>query len=245
MYKDILNRIEHRDHPLPAGPWLMTQRWDHLLFMHLPVSKNIMKSLIPEGLELDTYNDKAWITIIPFKVNNMRLRKVPPVPFMNSYLELNVRTYVIKNGLPGIYFFSLDANMLSAVLGARVGTIPYFYAKMSMKRMGSTYHYNSRRRGSSKAVFKGSYRPLSAPAQPKKHSLSYWLLERYFMWSHRGKQLYRVGIHHLQWEVMDVEVTIEKQEMMPFLPAEAVIGNPIFHYAHSKRVLFWPIKKED
>ncbi|WP_281252721.1 DUF2071 domain-containing protein [Halobacillus hunanensis] len=30
---------------------------------------------------------------------------MPPIPFLKSYLELNVRTYVKHNGLSGIYFF--------------------------------------------------------------------------------------------------------------------------------------------
>ncbi|WP_084268630.1 YqjF family protein [Oceanobacillus damuensis] len=181
MSNDILNTTEHRDDRLPKGAWLMTQKWEHLLFMHLPVSREVIKEFIPDGLELDTYHDKAWISIIPFQVNHMRLRSMPPIPFLHSYLELNVRTYVKRNGVKGIYFFSLDANQLLAVIGARIATIPYHYAKMKMNKKKGFFHYESIRKGKTKANFKGAYRPISEPYYPDKESLSSWLLERYYM----------------------------------------------------------------
>lgn len=242
MYKAIRNNTEHRECPLPHGPWVMTQKWDHLLFMHLPVSKEVMKKQIPEDLEVDTFDGEAWITIIPFKISDMRLRKMPPIPFLRSFLELNVRTYVRRNGLPGVYFFSLDADKLLAVLGARIATLPYFYAKMKMKKRADTFHYSTTRRGSSDAFFKGSYHPISESYFPEKGSLTYWLLERYYLWSYKGGALFRGDIHHSQWEIHDAEAAIMKQDMIPFLP-ENVHEKPLLHYASSKRVLFWPIKK--
>ncbi|MGJ9458429.1 YqjF family protein [Oceanobacillus sp. CF4.6] len=245
MYKDILQKTEHRDDPLPDGPWLATQRWNHLLFMHLPVPKDIINKYIPMELVLDTYDGSAWITIIPFKVNNMRPRKMPPIPFLHSYLELNVRTYVKQKGVKGIYFFSLDANKLLAVLGARVATLPYFYANMKMKKKKDIFYFDSTRKGKSNASFKGSYRPTSEAYYPEKSSLNYWLLERYILWTYRNNFLFRGDIHHKRWKICDVEANIETEDMMPFLPDDTVIGNPIFHYAYSRRVLFWPIKKVD
>src|SRR5699024_3883131 len=98
MYNEILNHTEHREYPMPDGPWGMTQRWDYLLFMHLPVSNNILAPYIPKGLVLDTFEGSAWISILPFKINNMHFRDLPPIPFVHSLLELNVRTYVKRDG---------------------------------------------------------------------------------------------------------------------------------------------------
>ncbi|MFC4401746.1 YqjF family protein [Gracilibacillus xinjiangensis] len=244
MYKEILHTTDHRDKQLPGGPWLMSQRWDHLLFIHLPVSKEVMKKHIPDGLELDTYEGTAWITILPFKLSKMHFRKIPPIPFLNTFLELNVRTYVKRNDTKGIYFFSLDADKFPAVLGARAATLPYVYAKMDMKQKGNTFYYYCRRKRSSKA-FKGSYRPISEPYYPERNSLSHWLLERYFLWSKRNDSLYSVGIHHRPWKVQDVEVEIEEESILPDFAKDTIIGKPVFHYAYSRRVLFWPIKKVD
>ncbi|UJL47196.1 DUF2071 domain-containing protein [Virgibacillus sp. NKC19-16] len=244
MYKSIRKSTQHRDYPLPDSPWIMTQKWDHLLFMHLPVSQEVMKAQLTEGLELDTYDGVAWITIIPFKISDMRLRKMPPFPFLRSFLELNVRTYVRRNGRAGIYFFSLDADKLLAVLGARVATLPYFYAKMKMKKRAGSFHYSSVRRGNADAIFKGSYHPISEAYYPEKGSLTHWLLERYYFWSYKDGALFRGDIHHRQWKIRDAEATIQRQNMVPFLPENNMNEEPLLlHYASSRRVLFWPIKK--
>lgn len=239
MYDQILHTTAHRSHALPPSPWLMTQRWDHLLFMHLPVSAKAVEALIPKSLELDTYEGNAWISIIPFQINDMHLRKLPPLPYLRSLLELNVRTYVKKRDRKGVYFFSLDADKLPAVLGARIFAIPYFYAKMNNVKKDETIHYQSQRRGNQEVIFKGSYRPISEPFFPETGSLNHWLMERYFLWADRENSLYRGDIHHKPWAIQEAEVNIEKENMIPAIKREAILGDPIFHYVSSKRVLFW------
>ena len=242
MYQDILNITEHRDVPLPDGPWLMTQKWNDLLFMHLPVSTDILRERIPSGLELDTYGGEAWVSILPFRISNMRFRKMPPLPFIHSSLQLNVRTYVKRRGVPGIYLFSLDADNLPAVIGARVISLPYYYAKMSMNKKNIIYS-GCERKGTTIAAFEGSYRPISDAYYPKQSTLIHWLVERYHLWFYRKHSLYRGDVHHKPWKVCDAEVFISKQNMLTEFPQEFVTGNPIFNYAASKRVLFWSFKK--
>ncbi|WP_163528836.1 YqjF family protein [Halobacillus ihumii] len=247
MDKNIVMHTEHRDSPLPQGPWIMTQKWEHLLFMHLPVSKEIMAQHIPQGLELDTFEGKAWITIIPFKVSDMHMRKMPPIPFLKSYLELNVRTYVKHNGLSGIYFFSLDADKILAVLGARLTTLPYYCANMTLneERVGN-FHFQSARKGESNVAFKGSYRPNSTSYYPGNKSLSFWLLERYYLWTVKNGSLFRGGIHHKRWKVHNAEAAVEEfYNLISFLPKGVLSEKPLFHYAPSQRALFWPVKKTE
>src|SRR5690349_15567099 len=100
----------------PAGPWIMHQNWHDLLFAHWPVPVETLRPLIPAGLSLDTYNGEAWLGLIAFNLSGIRLRGLPPVPFTCQFVELNVRTYVIRDGKPGIYFLSLDAS--NALAGA-------------------------------------------------------------------------------------------------------------------------------
>ncbi|MBY7142504.1 DUF2071 domain-containing protein [Virgibacillus sp. NKC19-3] len=243
MYKSIRESTQHREYPIPDGPWIITQKWEHLLFMHLPIPQEVIKEHIPEGLELDTYDDKAWITIIPFKICDMRLRNMPPFPFLRSFLELNVRTYVRRNKKSGIYMFSLDAEKLLVVIGARMTTLPYFYAKIKMKQRAGAFHYSSIRRGNSDAIFQGSYRPISGAYYPERDSLAHWLLERYYVWSDQGGALFRGDIHHRPWKIHDAEATILQQNMTPFLAENSIHEEALLHYASARRVLCWPIKK--
>src|SRR4051794_23584100 len=109
MHKEF-QQLAHRPYPLPNSPWIITQVWNDLLFMHWPIEIDQIKTLIPDRLEIDSFKGSAWISIIPLLVTGMSAKWLPPIPFLNSYIELNVRTYVRYEGVPGIYFFRLHAN---------------------------------------------------------------------------------------------------------------------------------------
>src|SRR3954453_16381426 len=127
-----LREVEHRPWPLPAAPWAMGQTWEHLLFAHWRVDPEELRRLLPEGLELDTHDGEAWLGITPFRLTGLRLRGTLPLPRLSAFHELNVRTYVVADGKPGIWFFSLDADHRLAVLGARrLYRLPYHRARMS------------------------------------------------------------------------------------------------------------------
>jgi uncharacterized protein YqjF (DUF2071 family) len=115
----LLDQIEHRPYPLMKGPWVMRQVWNDLLFAHWPVPPEIMRSLIPPQLELDTFDGHAWIGVVPFHMSGIRVRGMTPIPYTSAFAELNVRTYVSYQGRPGVVFFSLDAASPPAVMAAR------------------------------------------------------------------------------------------------------------------------------
>ena len=97
----------------------MTQSWHDLLFAHWPVDARTLQEKLPSGLPLDTFDGQAWLGVVPFRMTNVAPRGVPAIPFVSSFIELNVRTYVTLHGKPGVYFFSLDANSTVAVTAAR------------------------------------------------------------------------------------------------------------------------------
>jgi hypothetical protein len=229
---------------MPKGPWLMTQMWKDLLFFNFPVPKETMDELLPAGLDLDTYDGKAWVTVIPFKITDLRMRMLPPFPYIRKFFELNVRTYVKKDGIPGIYFFSLDASKLLPVIGAKMTTLPYYYAKMNMKKKGDWFHYYSKRRGLDNPAFKGKYRPATNLFYPETSTLDHWLVERYYLWTNIGNTLLAGGIHHLPWQIAEAEVQVEHVHYPPFLSNPAAKQGMVFYYAPSMRVLFWPFKRE-
>ncbi|WP_173918245.1 YqjF family protein [Halobacillus sp. Marseille-Q1614] len=243
MYEDILSKTEYRDSPLPKGPWVFSQQWDHTLFMHHSVDKEALLPFIPAGLELDTFEGEAWISIIPFRVSGMHFRMIPKIPYLHTFLELNVRTYVKRNGVPGICFFSLDAEKLLDVLGARATTLPYYYASMNMTRKGDTFHYYSKRKGKSGALLQGTWRPVSAGYSPEKGSVANWLVERYYLWTPVNDSLYSIGVHHLPWKIHDASGHFETYNLSPLPPSAFSGGKFLLHYAEARRVLFWPMKK--
>ena len=99
----------------------MHQTWGKLLFMHWRIDAKLLRPLIPDALEIDTFDGTAWIAIAPFTMWDIRAFPpfIPPLPGLSSAHELNVRTYVHYDRVPGVWFFSLDCNSAAAVLGAR------------------------------------------------------------------------------------------------------------------------------
>src|SRR5687768_155108 len=123
------NRIAMRSRP-PGSP-LMHQTWEKLLFMHWPVPVEQIRPLIPAPLEIETFDGKAWIGVTPFKLTHLHPIPGPEIPGLNWFYELNVRTYVHHNGVPGIWFFSLDASKAIPVIAARLFyALPYMKADM-------------------------------------------------------------------------------------------------------------------
>ncbi|WP_343271042.1 YqjF family protein [Lentibacillus songyuanensis] len=242
MHNNLLTSTNHREFDLPNGPWVMTQTWENILFLHWPVSKQALKEYIPHGLELDTYNQEAWISLIPFRVRRMRLRKLPRAPYFHTFLELNVRTYVKCRGIKGVYFFSLDASKVHAVLGARMATLPYFYANMRMKKDQHTFTFESQRFGSH-AAFKASYQPTGEAFYPETNSLNYWLAERYFLWTKKQHRLYQVGIHHQPWKMQQAQVHVEQPMLPNFLSNDVLNRAPLATYTPAKVALFWMVQR--
>jgi hypothetical protein len=88
-------------------------------------------------------------------------RCCPAVPGLSQFLELNVRTYVIRDGKPGVWFFSLDAeNPIAVRLARATFNLPYMDATMSLSHDASgAIEYQSKRthRGEPSADFDASF----------------------------------------------------------------------------------------
>lgn len=118
--------------PQPVARPVMTQQWRDLAYIHWRYDPAIVQSLLPEGLEVDTFDGSAWVGLIPFSMRNIAAPGTPPIPYFGSFPEVNVRTYVRKNGIPGVWFFSLDVNrLLPAVVARATYFLPYCWGSAS------------------------------------------------------------------------------------------------------------------
>jgi uncharacterized protein len=234
----------HRPYPVSTTPWIQEQVWDDLVFAHWTVPVDVMRRAVPSQLELDLWDNKAWIGVVPFNIPKLRFRWLPTLPFVGHFLELNVRTYVTYKGKPGVYFFSLDAANILAVIGARqVYHLPYFEAQMSMERQGEWYNYHSnRKRG--KAEFVGRYRATGPMTHSARGSHEYWLTERYCLYSlNRSGNVCRAEIHHPQWDLQPAELEIQTNTMAQ-AAGFTLEGSPVtLHFSKHQDVLAWPLER--
>jgi uncharacterized protein YqjF (DUF2071 family) len=239
-----LDVTEHRSWPLPEGSWIMGQTWENLLFAHWRAPAASLRTHLPVGLELDLYENEAWIGITPFRVSGLRARGLPPLPFVSSFLEINARTYVTAGGKPGIWFFSLDASSELAVQAARYGyRLPYFRADMRAEWREGFLSYESRRRDprGAPAAFRGEYRPSGDVLDPDPRSLAHFLTERYCLYTTDGERLKRGEIHHEPWPLQAAEATIAENTM----PPEGIAlldDDPLLHFSARQDVVIWALE---
>lgn len=241
-WNQIARQTAHRPWTPPARPWIMTQTWTDLLFAHWPVPPAALRTLLPTGLALDTVDGEAWVGVIPFAIPRLAPRGAPQRLAL-AFPELNVRTYVTAEGKPGVWFFSLDAASVWAVLMARATYhLPYFWARMGVREHEGWIEYRSRRRHpGAPAVFAGRYRPIGPVFHSVSGSLEDWLTARYCLYAtDRAGRLYRGEINHPPWPLQPAEAEVATNTMAAVHGID-LAGPPLLHFARRlDMVAWWP-----
>jgi uncharacterized protein len=243
----MLDRLSIRTRP-PGWP-IMYQYWDRLLFLHWPISVELLRPHIPKRLSIDTFEGSAWIGITPFKMWGIRPVLFPAVPILSTSHELNVRTYVYLDDVPGVWFLSLEASNLLAVVGARLAFhLPYFQACMRLEARGQTLHFTSRRIhiGAPPAAFEAVWTAGEALPPAPSGSLEFFLIERYCLYAAHGDRLYRARIFHAPWPLRRATLLSYASTMMASHGLPVPSGEPLLHYqAAPLHVAIWPLQAMD
>lgn len=222
---------------LPAG----YQEWRRLLFLHWPVPVAALRPLVPAHLSLDLYEGTAYVGLVPFWVQAARPLGVPRA-FGLAFLETNVRTYVHVDGRdPGVYFFSLDAASVLAVIGARLTLgLPYFLARGRERRADDRIDYALQRRTGARPLCHVRYEvgePLG-PATPG--TLEHFLIERYLLHVQRGPTRWTVQVHHRPYPLRRARLLLLQDELVSAAGIPPPVGLPLVHYAAGVDVAIFP-----
>ncbi|HXI13295.1 MAG TPA: DUF2071 domain-containing protein [Thermoanaerobaculia bacterium] len=180
----------------------MFQNWKHLLFLHWEIPFDEIREKVPRSLDIDLFEGKAYIGLIPFTLSGVRLAMTPAIPGISSFHEVNIRTYVShKGGNPGVWFFSLDASSILAVEAARLlYHLPYYPSEIDFHgpsdQAGLCRFNSSRTLGGDAAVCRVSYAPdgPAAPASPG--TIDHFVTERYILYTEHNHVLRRARVHH-------------------------------------------------
>ena len=159
------------------------------------------------------------------------------MPGISNWPELNVRTYVSRDGKPGVWFFSLDATNVVAVEAAkRLFRLPYYRAQMRCERRADFVLYESARLG---AAFSARYRGSGDLFHAQPGSLEWFLAERYCLYATDAHgALHRAEIHHPPWPLQRAEVEIQLTSIAPL----ELSGSPLCHFSRSQDVVIWPLE---
>jgi len=180
---------------------VMLQRWHEISFFHWSCEPNVLRHRLPRGLTVDTFEGKAWLTLTPFLLVGLRPPGWPKALSL-TFPEMNLRTYVVGPSGPGIWFFSLDAARLSAVLGARTTFgLPYFWADMAVET-GPTQNFYFSRRSKAKAAI----RIEKGTRISEQSALDVFLTDRLRLYSMYFRQLITAPVEHPPWELNRVRI---------------------------------------
>lgn len=242
-----MSDLSHRPWPAPARPWVMSQVWHDLLFMHWQVPADVLTAHIPPGLTLDLYEGIAWVAVVPFWMSGITPRFMPAVSGLSRFPELNVRTYVTQQGnKPGVWFLSLDAANAIAVRLARWWfNLPYLHATMQRDLQGEKVVYHSVRTDASAATacLTGEYQPTGEPYYSTPGTLAHWLTSRYCLYTTDANgKLLRGEIQHLPWPLQNAQAHFSENTYLQAHGIPMPSSAPLLHFSKRLDVVVWGLE---
>lgn len=213
---------------------LLAFGWRHLLFANWPVKSVNLTERVPQQLTVDEYDGMGWISVIPFVNIDIRPRGVPG--FLGiDVVELNCRTYVTKEGEPGVYFFSLDAQDIPTVLGARIThRLPYYYARGAMHIEPSQISFESHRchPGDPPVQFEATYAGIGEPFVPEPGSLAAFLTERRRLYTQSSNGTLRyTDVTHEPWTLYEAAATLSTDTVFSANRLATPRADPVLYYS--------------
>ncbi len=221
----------------------LSMGWRHLAFQNYPVRPAVVDAHLPDAFDLDKHDGAAWLSIVPF--TNVAVRPTGlPARAGICLPELNLRTYVTYEGVPGVYFFSLDAHGITSVTGARLfHHLPYYYARISLETTADGVVFSSCRLhpGARPVHYEARYRadgePFAAPDDP----LVEFLLERYRLYTQAPDGTVRyTAVDHDPWTVYPATIDVEQNTLLESNGFAEPEADPVCYYSPGLDVVASP-----
>ncbi len=213
--------------------WIIAQKWSHVLFLNYEVEPQIIQETLPEGLEVDTFEGKAYLSIVPFYMSHVRFPYTPALPF-SSLWELNLRTYVQYKGQKGIYFYTLDTNhRLGQFIATRFFHLPYRVRAMNGK-VNSLYNFDALKSLELRAII--SEEKTDTP-------FDRWLTERYSLFTDDKDKIYRGDVIHKPWKLQKATLEYFNDQFSKQFGFSSEQKEFYCLYAREINVHFKPFKK--
>lgn len=227
--------------PISEQAWkpALSMRWKHLLFVHWRVPPAALRPLIPEPLQIDTYDGAAWVGFVPFVMESVRPVWLPPIPKLLDFPEANIRTYVRYGEQRGVWFFSLDAAHRLAVWAAqRFWKLPYYYAYMMWDCPAQNeIAYETVRADRRRAFARVRYRFEGEPRETEPGTLEYFLVERYTLFTGHRDTIYRGEVGHLPYAIQPATLLELEQNLTDAAGIALPNEPPLVFYAPGFGVL--------
>ena len=219
--------------PLAVRRPVMLQGWKKITYAHWPIEPDQVQSRLPSGLFVDTFGGSAWVGLVAFHMQGIRAPGTPPIPYLGTFPETNVRTYVKDSGgRHGVWFDSLDITRLVPVIVARASyRLPYMWAKMSISEHRDQLVYQTRRRwpevrGVTSTMAITRRDPIAAPSP-----LERFLTARWGLFTRLGSKLAYAPVEHEPWPLESARLDHLDDALVAAAGYRLPAAQPIVHYS--------------
>lgn len=213
-----------------------------MTFLHWPYGPETVQKLLPRGIEVDTRDGTAWVSLTPLVMEDVCVGLLPPMPGLSTFPETNLRTYVRgPDGRDGLWFLSLEADSLATVVGASiVYGVPYRWADMTVERDANRpeeIRYLSRRRIGAPAGHDVRIR-TGGPCRPSE--LDGWLTGRWRAWTTVAGRIAVASVQHEPWPLWEATTLHLEESLLAAAGLPEPAGEPIVHYSPGVNVRLGP-----
>jgi uncharacterized protein YqjF (DUF2071 family) len=220
----------------------MVHRWEWLTFLHWSYEPSVVQRLLPTGLTVDAFDGRAWVGLVPFQMW-VAPPRLPALPWLGRFCETNVRTYVRdRHGRAGVWFFSLEAARLPAVVVARTTyRLPYYWARMRLDRGPDRVTYTTRRRwpGPRDEHVGGTIvvRPGKPIPPTEVTTLEHFITARFRLFSDAGNDKLRYAdAEHAPWPLRRAVIERCDETLLTSAGLQRPVGEPLVHYSRGVEV---------
>ena len=212
----------------PVRRSLLVQQWRDLTFLHWATDPATVAPFLPAGTVPDTLDGVSYIGLIGFRMVGLGFLNGPPIPYLGTFAETNVRLYSVDaRGRRAVVFLSLEAERLLPVLSAQVALrLPYKWARMRLAKDRDVVRYTSRRRapGPRPATNTMTVRVGAPIADPT--PLEHFVTARWGLHTRAyGRTLYLPN-EHPRWPLHRAELLDLTDELITAAGLPAPVGPP-------------------
>jgi uncharacterized protein YqjF (DUF2071 family) len=172
---------------------------------------------------------------VALRLSRVRPLRVPLPHELQTYSQINVRTYTTVGGKPGIWLLSVDcADRPTVVVSRLVFGVPYRHAEVTVEgREDGGVRARSRRRGDPGVLFEATYHAEGTTAAPEPGSLDDFLTNRLSVYGANRLGVLRADIDHGPWPLQEASADLHAEGLVGALGLRLPSDPPILHFASS------------
>ncbi len=184
--------------------------WNNLALINYEIDAAVLKPYIPNGTELDFWDNKCYISLVGFMFENVKLLGVK-IPFHTRFEEVNLRFYVKRfennEWKRGVVFIKEIVPkpaltfVANTIYKEHYETLPMFHS-LNFERNQRLFTY-----GWNKQNYKNSFTIITENelSDIEAQSESEFITEHYFGYTKTDKGTYEYEVKHPRWQQYKVK----------------------------------------